>query len=83
MLCLSDDPRGFQFAYPPQEFAGRDAILLVRMGRGARLGDIIGRYAPYFGSIDAKADTVSIRRLGRVEIQLAVIRAHKLLSSRP
>lgn len=83
VLCLSDDPRGFQFAYPPQEFAGRDAILLVRMGRGARLGDIIGRYAPYFGSIDAKADTVSIRRLGRVEIQLAVIRAHKLLSSRP
>jgi hypothetical protein len=30
VLCLSDDPRHFQFLHAPEEFAGRNAILLVR-----------------------------------------------------
>ena len=83
MVCLSDDPRGFQFAYPPRDFAGRDAIIFVRTGRGAKPVDVFDRYASLFRSIEATADTVLIRRSGRVEIQLAVIRAHELLSSRP
>lgn len=74
ILCLSDDPRGFQFSYPPRAFVGRDAIILVRVGRGAKPMDVVARYGQSFGSI-VGVDTISMHRSGRVEIQLAVYRA--------
>lgn len=77
VLCLSDDPRGFQFAYPPRNFASRDAIVLVRTGRGAKPVDVRRRYASYFGSIEP-ADTLSITRRGRAEIRIASFRARAL-----
>ena len=78
VLCFSDDPRGFQFAYPPRDFVGRDAIILVRIGRGAGPIDVAALYSDYFQSI-TPADTIPIRRAGRVEIALAVFRGHDLL----
>jgi hypothetical protein len=79
VICLSDDPRGFQYAYPPKEFLGRDAIILLRTGRGAKRTDVLSHYAPYFRSIQA-ADTLAITRLGRPEIELGVFRAHQMLT---
>jgi len=75
VICLSDDPRGFQFTYPPSDFAGRDAVLLARVGRGARPLDVATLYGKYFASIEP-ADTVTIRRAGRVEIELAAFLGH-------
>lgn len=34
VLCLSDDPRHFQFAWPPMDYLGRDVLLLARLDGG-------------------------------------------------
>jgi hypothetical protein len=81
VICLSDDPRGFQYAYPPAEFLGRDAIILLRTGRGTRHMDVQSHYAPYFRSIQP-ADTLAITRSGRAEIELGVFRARQLITDR-
>jgi Dolichyl-phosphate-mannose-protein mannosyltransferase len=78
VLCLSDDPRGFQYAYSPHDFVGRDAVMFVRVGRGSRPVDVVRTYGRYFAAI-VPVDTIGVRRAGRVEIELAVFRAHELL----
>jgi hypothetical protein len=78
VICLSDDPRGFAFAYPPSRDVGRDMLILVRSGRGARSVDVPTRYGKYFRAI-TPADTVPIRRAGRIAITVAAFRAHELL----
>ncbi|HEY2378547.1 MAG TPA: glycosyltransferase family 39 protein [Gemmatimonadaceae bacterium] len=80
VVCLSDDPRGFQFTYPPERFLGRDAIILVRIRSGARSIDVPARYGTGFASI-APLDTISLGRAGRVEIELAAFRARGLRPS--
>ena len=74
IICLSDDSRGFQFSYPARHFVGRDAVILVRVGRGSRPMDVMTKYGQSFASI-APADTIAIQRSGRVELQLAAYRA--------
>jgi 4-amino-4-deoxy-L-arabinose transferase-like glycosyltransferase len=76
VLCFCDDPRGFQFAYPPKDFVGRDAILLVRMKPEERLSRVIPGLSGYFRSIDP-VDTVGIRRAGRVEMEIGVYRGRQ------
>jgi hypothetical protein len=79
VLCLGNDPRGFAYAYPPAEFLGRDAIILLRTGRGSKRIDVQRQYAPYFRSIEP-ADTLAITRSGRAEIELGIFRARQLLT---
>ena len=79
VICLSDDPRGFQYAYPPKEFLGRDAIFLLRTGRGTKHMDVQSHYAPYFRSIEPM-DTLAITRSGRVEVELGIFRARQMLT---
>ena len=79
VLCLGDDPRGFAYAYPPAEFLGRDAIILLRTGRGSKRINAQTHYAAYFRSIEP-ADTLAITRSGRAEIELGIFRARQLLT---
>jgi 4-amino-4-deoxy-L-arabinose transferase-like glycosyltransferase len=76
VLCLCDDPRGFQFAYPLQNFVGRDALILVRMKPGEQLSRVTPRLSGSFRSIDP-VDTVGIRRADRVEIEIGVYRGRR------
>ena len=73
VVALSDDPRGFQFSYPPGNYRGRNAVMIVRLGGGNRSVDVSRQYGRYFTSI-GPADTIAVRRAGRVEIRLAVFR---------
>lgn len=77
VLCLSDDPRGFQFLNPPRAFNGRGVLLLVRTGRGAKAFDVTARYQAIIQEIEP-ADTVPIRRAGRVEFGVAAFRGRAL-----
>ncbi|PYP62514.1 MAG: hypothetical protein DMD26_15905, partial [Gemmatimonadetes bacterium] len=61
VFCLSDDPRGFRYAFPPNALVGRDALLLLRLGGQSRLVDVVARYGQYFRSLEP-ADTIPIRR---------------------
>ena len=74
VMCLSDDPRGFPFTYPPLEYLGRNAVIVLRLGRGTRSVDVSRQYGRYFNSI-GPADTIVVRRAGRAEIQLAAFPA--------
>jgi 4-amino-4-deoxy-L-arabinose transferase-like glycosyltransferase len=76
VLCLCDDPRGFQFVYPLEDFVGRDAIVLVRLTRGGPAPGVISRLSRYFRSIDP-VGTIAIRRGGRVEIEIGVYRGRQ------
>lgn len=76
VLCVCDDPRGFQFAYPLEDFVGRDAIVLVRFTRGGPPHGVVSGLSRSFRSIDP-VDTVGIRRAGRVEIEIGVYRARQ------
>jgi hypothetical protein len=76
VVCLSDDPRGFQFTYPPGDYVGRDGLLIVRQGPQSRPVDAAGLYAKNFQTLEA-LDTVAIRRAGQIEISLAVFRGRK------
>ena len=73
VVCVSDDPRGFQFTYPPANYVGRNGILIVRESPRSRPIDVLGLYARNFQTLEV-LDTVTIRRAGRVEITLAVFR---------
>jgi hypothetical protein len=70
ILCLSDDPRGFQFTTPPDRYVGSRALLLARTARGVRTSS---PPAEYLSSVTA-IDTVPIRRAGRVEFGVAAFR---------
>jgi len=73
VVCVSDDPRGFQFTYPPADYIGRDGILIVRERARSRPRE----YATNFQTLEA-ADTVTIRRAGQVALTLALFRGHQL-----
>src|SRR5206468_2539675 len=71
ILCLSDDPRGFQFTDPVDRYLGTEVLLLGRTGHGARPSI---PHSEYIRSIQA-IDTVPIRRAGRVEFGVTVFKA--------
>ena len=74
IFCLGDDPRGFLYVFRPTDLLDRDALLLVRVDGRTRPADIQARYGQYFRSL-APADSVPIRRAGRVEFLVAAFRA--------
>ncbi|MDE3150793.1 MAG: glycosyltransferase family 39 protein [Gemmatimonadota bacterium] len=81
-VCLNDDPRNFAYAVPPDEFVGRDALILVRVPNGGLTWDVAARYAPYFASVKP-AGRVPIMRGGRTAFDVAVFRATRMRVAYP
>ncbi len=73
VLCLNRDARQFGLADPPQRFIGRDVLLLVPE-HAARATQTL---APVFDSIDV-LPPAPIRHAGRVLVEVAVLRGHRL-----
>jgi hypothetical protein len=74
ILCLSDDPRGFQFAFPPSRALGRDALLVVRGGDERAMSRIAGLYQ----SVQLMEE-VPIMRAGQAVLRLQVYRARGMI----
>jgi len=72
VFCFSDDPRGFQYTYPPSEALGRDGLVIARDARTRSAPQGVARIPAR--SIDSVA-TVPITRAGQVVMRLAVFRA--------
>ena len=75
VYCFSDDPRGFQFAFPTEQLLGWTRILIVRQRRP----DVALQIQSDFDSIGA-AMTVPIRRAGQVALELEVFPAGRIRS---
>jgi len=71
ILCLSDDPRGFQFTNPVDRYLGKEVLLLARASRGKHAS---APHSDYIRSIQP-IDTVPIRRAGRTEFGVVVFTA--------
>lgn len=82
VLCLSDDPRHFAYAYPPARFIGRNVLILVRVPAGGLTRNVVQEYARYFAAIEP-AGMVAIRRAGLVEFQVAAFRATDMRAAYP
>lgn len=74
VYCLCDDPRGFQFAFPPRRALGGDGVLLVRRSGDATDSVVVDQYRPYFRSLGA-LEHVDITRAGRSVFEISVFRA--------
>lgn len=70
IVCLSDDPRGFQFTNPVGRYLDTEMLLLARTGRGSHSS---APHAEFIRSIQP-IDTVPIRRAGRAEFAVGVFR---------
>lgn len=77
VLCFSDDPRGFQYTYPPTSALGRDALVIVREERSRSVPTAIAAVAGSARSIDSVAN-LPITRDGQPVMQIAIFRAHKI-----
>jgi 4-amino-4-deoxy-L-arabinose transferase-like glycosyltransferase len=77
VFCLCDDPRGFEFAFPPRQALGRDGLILVRTTGREQDSTLAGFFRPYFESI-ASAGRFGITRGGRRVLEVAVFRATSL-----
>jgi dolichyl-phosphate-mannose-protein mannosyltransferase len=74
VLCLSDDPRGFQFIFPPANAVGRDALVVVRAGDERAMTRIAG----YFESVQL-LEEVPIMRAGQAVLRLQVYRGRRMI----
>jgi len=74
IFVFSDDPRGVAFLDDSARFVGRDADLVVERDKLAATQDAL---RPYFQTFEAPR-FVALRRGGRVEVELAVVRARNL-----
>jgi 4-amino-4-deoxy-L-arabinose transferase-like glycosyltransferase len=68
VLCLSGDPRGFQYVYDQNSFEGEDAVIVDRLP--AR-HDVMAMYGAYFRRL-APVGQIGIRRDGRPAFDVAV-----------
>jgi 4-amino-4-deoxy-L-arabinose transferase-like glycosyltransferase len=74
VLCLSDDPRGFQYLYPVAVRVGREVLVLVRISTRTAPDHTLAALAPHFASITREGE-VPVRRAGREVFKVAVYRA--------
>jgi 4-amino-4-deoxy-L-arabinose transferase-like glycosyltransferase len=74
VLVASDDPRGMAFLEDSARFVGQDAVIVVRLDRSP---SAVESLKPYFADL-GEARTVRLGRLGKDEIDLALIPAHRL-----
>ena len=79
VAVFSDDPRQFAFAPPLTSSLGHDAAIVVP---SRLLDETLARVRPYFVSIDGP-EHVWFGRMGRPELDLAVVHAHHLRQSYP
>jgi 4-amino-4-deoxy-L-arabinose transferase-like glycosyltransferase len=74
VVVASDDPRGMAFLEDSDKFVGQDAIIVSKLDK---LPAAIESLQPYFADLGA-AQTLKLGRLGKDEIDLALIPAHRL-----
>jgi 4-amino-4-deoxy-L-arabinose transferase-like glycosyltransferase len=79
VLCLSDDPRGFGIIRNPQDFVGRDALVV---GQNLSLAEARARFSRYFASIEPLGP-VNIEAGGEPAIVLDVFRATRFHDPAP
>jgi 4-amino-4-deoxy-L-arabinose transferase-like glycosyltransferase len=79
VIVYSDDPRGMAFLEDSARFVGRDALIIVPQNR---LASAAASLQPFFASL-GEAQTISLGRGGRDEIDLALIPAHGLTRAFP
>jgi len=79
VYVFSNDPREFAFRGDPAALVGHDALII---GRPDSVKGHMAEVSRYFQSTTVAAP-VAIGRSGRDEIDLAVVRAHKLLRPYP
>jgi 4-amino-4-deoxy-L-arabinose transferase-like glycosyltransferase len=79
VIVYSDDPRGMAFLEDSARFVGRDALIIVPQNR---LASAAASLQPFFASL-GEAQTISLGRGGREEIDLALIPAHGLTRAFP
>jgi 4-amino-4-deoxy-L-arabinose transferase-like glycosyltransferase len=68
VVCLSDDPRGFQYVYDQRGFEGDDAVIVDRLPTHH---DVMAMYGAYFERL-APAGQIGIRRDGLRAFDVAV-----------
>ncbi len=73
VLCLNQDPHHFAFKYRPEDFKGRDALLI---GRTPIMNNAKTAFGPYFDSVE-RLGVIPIGRHGKAEMELVVFRARK------
>ena len=79
VFVLSNDPRGWAFSDESEKFIGRNGMIVVR---AAELDSALVAVNPYFAALD-QPQFAALGRLGRAEIQLALIPAHGLTRGVP
>lgn len=68
VVCLSGDPRGFQYVYDQRAFEGSDGVIVDRLPARHY---VMAMYGAYFGRL-APAGRIGIQRDGRVAFNVAV-----------
>jgi 4-amino-4-deoxy-L-arabinose transferase-like glycosyltransferase len=79
VLCLCDDPRGFGIIRDPQNFVGRDALIV---GQNLSLAEARARFRKYFDSVEPLAP-VNILAGGEPAIVLDLYRATRFHDPAP
>ncbi len=84
VLCFNTkDPRGFAFIHRPEDFVGRDGVLVAVCSEGKWYPpDAELYYGEYFESITPLGE-VEVRRGGRVEVMLKLYLCKNLLKPYP
>jgi hypothetical protein len=77
VVCFSDDPRGFQYTYPPINALGRDALIIAPEQPSRSPLQMVARVAPYVRSIEP-LPSVPITRAGGVVMRMAVFQARDI-----
>jgi 4-amino-4-deoxy-L-arabinose transferase-like glycosyltransferase len=79
VFVLSTDPRGWAFSDESEKFIGWDGVIVVP---AAELASALVAVKPYFAALDQPQFT-TLGRVGRAEIELALIPAHGLTRGLP
>jgi 4-amino-4-deoxy-L-arabinose transferase-like glycosyltransferase len=69
-VCLCEHPHQFGLLDPQSAFRGHDAVIILHTTHDD--ADVVARFAPNFRSV-TPAGTVTVRRLGRPVLTLAVL----------
>jgi 4-amino-4-deoxy-L-arabinose transferase-like glycosyltransferase len=80
IVVFDNDPRQFGLRDNRQDLLGHDAIVVAPV---AAMHGIAAGLQPYFDSIEEERAPVALGRSGRREIELRVLRAHRLRTPLP
>jgi len=79
IVVFDNDPQQFGLRYERQNLLGHDAIVVAPV---AAMQGVAADLQPYFDSVEESAP-LALGRSGRREIELSVLRAHRLRTPLP